>query len=206
MMIWKVLLVILLILFLLSLVRLGGSAEYSAAGLMAWVRVGPIPIQVFPVKKKKEKKKKPKKNAKKSEEKKEETDKAKPGGSLALVKRVLPLVGEAAGELKRKIQIDRLFLHFTAASSDPAGAALAFGYSNMAIGMIWPIFEQNFIVKDHRIQTAVDFDAQSPVIYLNVGFSARLGQLVSFGLRFGWKFFKIYRQEKQTGNTKKEAV
>lgn len=204
---WKVFLTVVLVLFLLGLVRVGGSAEYCGEGLTARGRLGAFWIPVYPIWKKGRKKPaKPKKKEKKRE-KEEQKPGTKSGGSMALVQRMLPLVGKAAGELRRKIRIDKLYLDLTVGGgSDAAGAAMMFGYSNMAFGMIWPIFEQNFEVKDHRFRTAVDFDALSSVIYLNVTFSARIGQLVSFALRFGWKFLHLCLQERQSRNQKKEAI
>ncbi|MDE6107731.1 MAG: DUF2953 domain-containing protein [Oscillospiraceae bacterium] len=116
------------------------------------------------------------------------------------MKQYLPLVGEAAGGMRERIAIDRLYLDFVAASQDAAGAAMAFGYANMAVGMLWPIFEQNFLVKEHRFRTDVDFSAQSPTIYLNVALSIRVGQLVSLAFRLLWCFFRLYRQGKQMRN------
>lgn len=46
----KVLAVILLALFLLGLIRVGGGGEYSAQGLTAWLKLGPFQIKVFPLK------------------------------------------------------------------------------------------------------------------------------------------------------------
>lgn len=197
----KILAGVLLALFLLGRIRLGGEAEYSSAGLFVKVRAGWFRFPVFPLKR--EKKKKPpkvkKKNPKPPKSDVLEEPVPKSGGSLALVKQVLPIVCEAAGELKRKIRIDRLYLDLTVATADAAGTAMAYGYANMALGMIWPVLEQNFEVKDPQIHTGVDFAAKSPTVYIIAAFSARLGQLVSFGLRFGWKFLRIYwRNRPQT--------
>lgn len=190
----KVLAVVLLILFLLGLLRVGGGGEYSAQGLTAWLKLGPFQIKVFPLKKKKEKKKKPSK-AKKAQPKPQKSTKEKPkqGGTLAQVREFLPLICEAAGALKRRIRIDKLYLDYTLpGKEDAAAAAMHFGYSNAAVGMILPLFEQNFDVKERRVRTAVDFNADSPKIYVYAVISARLGQLVSFALRFGWKFLMVY--------------
>lgn len=201
----KVLAVILLILFLLGLIRVGGGGEYSAQGLTAWLKLGPFQIKVFPLKKKKEKKKKPSK-AKKAQPKPQKPTEEKPkqGGTLARVREFLPLICEAAGALKRRIRIDKLYLDYTLpGKEDAAAAAMHFGYSNAAVGMILPLFEQNFDVKERRVRTAVDFNADSPKIYVYAVISARLGQLVSFALRFGWKFLMVYQKTK---NPKKEAI
>lgn len=198
----KVVGVILLVLFLIGLIRVGGEAEYSAEGVKIWIRAAGVPILVFPrttAQKKGEKKSKkgeskPKSRGKKSpDEDQNEGKKPTKGGPLGLVKTFLPLVGEAAGALKRRIRIDILCLDYTAAGGrDAAKTAMTFGYANAAIGMIWPIFEHNFEIKDYRIHTGLDFQAKEPAIYVKGAFSARIGQLVSFAVIFGVKFLKAY--------------
>lgn len=198
----KVLAVVLLVLFLLSLLRVGGGGEYSAQGLTAWLKLGPFQIKVFPLKKKTKKPSKTKKAQPKPQKPTEE--KSKQGGTLTQVREFLPLICEAAGALKRRIRIDKLYLDYTLpGKEDAAAAAMHFGYSNAAVGMILPLFEQNFNVKERRVRTAVDFNADSPKIYVYAVISARLGQLVSFALRFGWKFLMVYQKTK---NPKKEAI
>ncbi len=198
----KVAAIILLALFLLGLLRVGGGGEYSAQGVQAWARVGPFRIRVFPLKKKEEKPKKEKE--KKAQPKAEKPQEEKQGGALTSAKEYLPLICEAAGALKRRIRIDELLLDYTVAGKDDAAsAAMSFGYSNAAVGMILALFEQNFDVKERRVRTAVDFSADSPKIYVYAAISARVGQIVSFALRFGWKFLMAYQKTK---TAKKEAI
>lgn len=200
---WYIAAGVLLVLILLGLVRVGGEAEYGETGLRVKLRAGWFRFQVFPAKKPKEEKPPKPKKKKAKQETTEEPQKR--GGSLSLVRAYLPLIGEAAGELKRKICIDRLDIVFCSAAADAADAAMAFGYANMAFGMVWPILEQNFKVREHRFQTAVDFQAEEPELYLKAAFSARLGQLVSFACRFGWKAFRVYRRTVKTQKTQKGA-
>lgn len=199
----KILAGVVLALFLLARVRLGGEMEYSSEGLLVKVRIGWLRFSVFPGKKDK-REKKPSRKREKSPEEKE--PKQKSGGSLELVKRFLPLAGQAAGELKRKIRIDRLHLDLTVTAENAAGAAMAYGYANMALGMLWPVIEQNFEVKDPKLRTGVDFTSPNPAIYIRAAFSARLGQLVSFGVRFGWKAIRIYLQSRENTKMQKEAI
>lgn len=204
----KILAGVLLALFLLGRVRLGGEAEYSSEGIFVKVRAGWFRVSVFPLKQKK--KKTPKAKKKKPEPAKGDAPKEEPtpkgGGSLELVRQFLPLICDAAGELKQKIRIDRFYLDLLVATASASGTAMAYGYANMALGMIWPVIEQNFEVKDPQIRTGVDFTAQSPTVYINAAFSARLGQLVSFGLRYGWKALRIYLQNGRNKKTQKEAI
>lgn len=192
---------IIMVLFLLALLRVGGSVEYSCEGLEVKVRLWMIWVQIYPLKKKN------KGAGKKSKQEKiERADEKEKGGALKQVKEYLPLAGEAAGELKRKIRIDSLRLDLVAGAADVAGAAMLFGGSNMALGMLWPIFEQNFLVREHRFRTAVDFEAESPTIYVYLAFSARVGQLIGFCVRFGWKFLKLLLKDRKRIKTQKEAI
>ena len=206
------LLVILLVLFLLGRIRVGGDGEYSADGLFVRVRVGPISVRVFPLKKKGEKKpaKKKKKSAPPTQsgegEKAQEPEKPKKGGALDLVKAGLPLVGEAAGELRERIRIDLLCMDLLFGGTDAAQTAILFGMSNALIAPLLAVFQQNFEVKEHRVRTAVDFNEKTITLYLRAAFSARIGQLLSFALRFGWKFLMEYRAVKKNNTMKKEAI
>jgi len=194
--------IILLVLFLIGRIRVGGAAEYSAEGVKVWIRAAGVPILVFPRetagkkggKSSKKRGSEQKDGGKKSPKEDQKEGKTPPkGGPLELVKTFLPLVGEAAGALKRRIRVDTLCLDYTAAGGrDAARTAMTFGYANAAIGMIWPIFEHNFEIKDYRVHTGLDFQAKEPAIYLKGAFSARIGQLVSFAVIFGVKFLKAY--------------
>ena len=133
------------------------------------------------------------------------------GGPLALVKRFLPLIAEAAGRFRRKLRIDVFQLEVTAAAPDPAAAALCFGGANAFIGMIWPLVEQNFNVKERRLRTRVDFDAERPSVYLYAAATLTAGQALALGLRLTTRFlaeFSKYRAEAGSPATskQKEAV
>lgn len=198
----KVIGIILLILFLIGLVRVGGIAEYSMDGLRVWIRAGLFRLRIIPggktdKKKPPKKKKQPKPPSTPQPQSPPEEPKKKKGGPLHLVKLYLPLVCEAAGELLHRIRIDTLYLDFISGAREAYNAAMTLGYTNIALGMLWPLIDQNFEVKDHRIRTGVDFEADSPTVYGKAAFSARIGQLVSFALRFGIKFLKLYLQDKK---------
>ena len=172
---------------LLRLVRLGALAEYSAAGLRLKLKVGPLRLMLYP-----RKPKRPRRKAGKSsrrEKKREERPQPELGGGpLALVKRFLPLIAEAAGRFRRKLRIDVFQLEVTAAAPDPAAAALCFGGVNAFIGMIW-----------------------RPSVYLYAAATLTAGQALALGLRLTTRFlaeFSKYRAEAGSPATskQKEAV
>lgn len=186
---------------LLRLVRLGALAEYSAAGLRLKLKVGPLRLMLYP-----RKPKRPRRKAGKSsrrEKKREERPQPELGGG--------PLIAEAAGRFRRKLRIDVFQLEVTAAAPDPAAAALCFGGVNAFIGMIWPLVEQNFNVKERRLRTRVDFDAEQPSVYLYAAATLTAGQALALGLRLTTRFlaeFSKYRAEAGSPATskQKEAV
>ena len=204
--------IIFLLLLLLAFVRVGGRVEFGEDGLFARLRIGAFSFQVFPLPSKKP----PQKSKKKSKQRKgqqkanarsasaEKPQKTK-GGSLLRLKHYLPLVGDAAGMLKKRIRIDTLYLELMVASSDAAETAIAFGYANMVIGLLWTILNENFDICDHQIHTRANFDASEPTVYLKADFSARIGQLFSLGCRLAWKFLVLYQEEKRK-KLQKEAI
>lgn len=203
--VWIVLGAIVAALVLLSLIRVGGTVEYSRSGTLVHLRAGPLHIQVYPPKPRKKSGEKKPKRAKKSSKPQEEQPEPKPGGQLDTLKAMLPFVADTAGQLRRKVRVDRLLLDVTAAAPDPAMAALSFGGVNAAIGMIWPLLENNFNIGDRRIRTKVDFNLTEPEAYLYASFSLRLGQAVVLALTLGMKFLKLWSGRNQE-QTKKEAV
>lgn len=186
-----------LLLLAISLVRIGGIVEYKEDGLTVWIRAGALHFRIFPIhlpKKKRQKLKKIVGQEKKSKKKKKgeaSTVQSGVGASLPLLKKGLSLAAEAAGRLKRKLQIDMLYLDFTAGAADSAMAAMEFGYVNLAASMICPLLEHNFNVKDRRIRTKVDFQRTSPAVFLRVSLSLTVGQGVSLGIWFLIQFLKL---------------
>lgn len=185
---------ILLALLLIGQLRVGAAVAYSEAGLFVKVKAGPVRIQILPAKeRKKEKEKKPKPVSNHPAE-----EGAKPApqsgkkNTLSLALRFLPLLAEAAGRFKRKIRIDRLRLYVIWGAADPAAAARGFGAGNAALGMLWPLFEHNFNVKEHDLRVDVDFTQKSPAIEADAQATLTIGQCLALALRIGIKALKIY--------------
>lgn len=198
--------VVLVFLLLLSQVRVGGSVDYSADGLLVRLRVGAFHITLFPMKPRKQKKKKQKETPQ-GPPKPPPPPAQKEGGSLELVKQLLPLIAETAGKFKRKVRIDRLDLDLTVACPDPAYTAMAYGGANAVFGMIVPLLEHNFKVKERRIRAAVDFDRDSPVIVIAAAVSMTIGQGAILTLTLGFKALQILMHHRKRNPSKqKEAV
>ena len=181
---------VVLVLFLIGQVRVGGQAEFNAEGFFLWVRVGKLRIKILPMKPKAEKPKKPKKKKKPKKPKKEKEPAPLPekiGGALEYAKELLPVALEAAGGMLRGLRVDTLRLELTAGSPDPADAAMVYGQANAALGALWHPLTKAFKVKDGSARVKLDFDAPGMTVYGAAGLSIKIGTVVWIGLRAGFK-------------------
>ena len=185
---------VVLILFLIGQVRVGGRAEFSAEGFFLWVRLGWFRVRILPGKPKKPKEKKsPKKKTKKKPKKPKEEKGEKPplpekiGGALEYAKELLPVALNAAGGMLRGLRVDTLELELTAGSPDPADAAARYGQANAALGALWYPLTRAFKVKEGAARVKLDFDAPGMTVYGAAALSIKIGTVVRIGLRAGFK-------------------
>lgn len=177
---------ILAILFLVGQVRIGVRGEYTAHGIAAWIRLGPLHLKVWP---RKAAKQKPAREKKEQKPKKEAGQKAPApaGGALEYVRELLPLALEAAGQFRQKLQVDHLELVLRAGAHDPADAAMVYGYANAALGGLWLPLTEAFHVKNGRARVELDFESEYTTLYALGAMSIKVGQALWLGLYFGLK-------------------
>lgn len=205
----KVLLIVLVLLWLISRIRIGAEAWYREENFGLKVIVGPFRLEMLPAKEKPTGKKEArhqKAKKKKGTEAEGEAERKKPKRKLPPIMDLLLLAIEAAGELKRKIRIDRLMVHLTWASSDPADTAVGFGRMNAAMGMLWSLIENNFKVKQHDLGVAVDFERTTPSVDCDLALTFTIGQILSFGVRFGVKFLVLWRRSGKNSGKDQEVL
>ena len=53
--------------------------------------------------------------------------------------------------------------------------------------MIWPVIDHNFRVKRHSFRIDLDYEQDEPSITVDAAVTMTVGQLLSFGLRYGLK-------------------
>lgn len=184
---------VILVLFLIGQVRVGGRAEFNAQGFFLWVRLGRVHIKILPMPPKEEKPPKSQKPKKKKDPKKPRKEKPpttlpeKVGGALEYAQALLPVGLEAAKGLWNGLRVDRLELELTAGGSDPADAAMLYGQANAALGALWHPLTKAFHVKDGAARVKLDFDAPGTTVYGQASLSIKIGTAVWIGLRAGVK-------------------
>jgi len=206
--IWIVLGCVALVLVLLLLTPLRAKADYTQNGFALAVALGPITVPLYPRPKKKSKKgKPPPKKAAASEQETQKKD-AKPSlslGSWKQFRQYLPLICEAAGELRRKVVVRRLSIHLVWAGESPAAAAIGYGMVHGVIGGLWNLIDGSFRVKDHKFVVDLDYDKHEPQVAMKAVLSLRVGQVISFALRYAIKFVAMQRKEREKTDNSKEV-
>lgn len=182
---WIIFGCIVLVLFIICLIRIGGLIDYSESGLSVVIKAGPFRFCVIPAA---EKNKKQRDNA----PKKLGNNKRNTGETVQMVKRYLPLIGDAAGRLKRKICVDYIVFHLIWGSQDPADTALGYGAANALLGLLWPAVEHNFHIKKQEISVDLDYTLTAPVVSVKAQLTMTFGQLLALIAGLGYKALKIH--------------
>lgn len=193
---WIVLGAVLIFLLLLSMIRFGGQVRYDPDGLSLRLILGPVRIRLLPAKSEKSKKRvRPRRTRKREKPSPVEDDRRH--GTVGQVLELLPVLAEAAGALKRKIRIDRLDLNVIWGAENAASAALGYGRANALLGMIWPLLDNNFKVKNCQWNVDVDYDKSKPELTADAAITASIGQLLCLAVRYGVKLLRKSSRSKE---------
>ena len=188
-----------LLVLLLILLRLRLTGEYGDAGSSLTVALGAIPLFRLPRPGGARQVKRADKPKSKKKKKKKEEDEEKPkGGSIPGFRRLMPIISDALGKLKRRLSIDEMTLWYQSAGEDPAAAALAFGGASAAAGALAKPMQDMFRIRDLDIRTAVSFTETKTTVLARIRMSIPLGALLWIGLR---AYVKLRRAGKARSRT-----
>ncbi len=197
-----IIMAVLLVIVVILLIPIGAEAEYDEPGVTLWLRIGAVRKALYPRPPKPEGKKTAKKE-KKKEPKEEETKK---GGTLQLIKELIPVGIEALGRFKRGLTIKKLRLYFCFGGDDPAKVAMSFGGASAGAGMIVPLLQQNFRIKEMDIRNSVDFTSGENRVYAHADIRVRTITLIAIALTAGVKALKIFLRRKKEAEAVKPAA
>lgn len=216
-----VLLMILILFGLLFITPVGAQVIYSADGARISVRAGPLSIPVYPRPEKSEKQlaKEAKKKAEKETGKKssgassgqktgqkKQTEKSEQplGGKIEFFKELLGIGLNALACIKRKLIMKDLVLYLTVGGKgdDAAGAALLYGRAWAAVGMLTPVLENTFQIRNRDIQVGIDFMAEDNLIYAEACILFRVGDILWIAVYHGVRALRVLLKQKRKGRMK----
>jgi hypothetical protein len=169
--------VLLLILVLFLLLRIGALVRYDADGLRAFVKIGPVQLDLFQmVEKSKRKKKVPAAQNVVGQRKR---------GTPADLKAALSDVQGLLQAFVPRIRFDQLSIHYVVAGAgDPCAAALRFGSASAFFGTVLPVLENISSVRKRDLRTSADFTAENDQVQLCLLLTVAALDIVKYLLPF----------------------
>ncbi|MCI9511139.1 MAG: DUF2953 domain-containing protein [Oscillibacter sp.] len=202
--------VLILLIALLCWTRVGVLVTLGDT-LRVEVKAGWLRFQVVPGKKRRPRKKKPPKKEKASSgadraegEKRRSFPKFSLGEIWDAVQTLAPPLKRALGRTRRGVRIAPLRLSLIlGGQEDPAAAAKLYGELNAAVWSGMPVLEQLLDIRDPRIHTEVDFEADKNRMEGTLGITIRIGTAFAVGLgiavpalRWLLRYMKQHRKKK----------
>lgn len=152
--------IIFAVVLLLLCIPIGADAAFGGDGPVSLKLVlGPLRLRVLPPKSGKTAGKKPKKKAKEKKPAAAEEHKKKLKLSLRDILDLAHIALDALSRFRRSLSLDVLTLHITAGAPDPYDAVMQYNYLNAALGVLWPLFDRAFKVRERDVRTALDIGA-----------------------------------------------
>ena len=193
---WILLTLLLVLLLFVFLFRFGVEVTFEETGPLVKLRLGPGYLRLWPSaappekareKRRRKEEKKSRKQAAREAKKAQKPPREKPsvGGLLELALDLLPVVKEAGGRTKERLQIDRLILHLTWGEEDPADAAIHYGRAWGILEGILAVLEGQFTIKEKQLSADVDFVGEKTRLYARAGLSMTLAQMTAIGVPAG---------------------
>lgn len=187
-MVWRIILWLLLalsaIILVLIFLPVGIRVRYQHAELKIWYVIGPVRLLRYP---------------------EDAGRKARKNRSQITIRTVLEepikankvynnLLGDFLAELKTtlglfwhlrpKLRIKKLMLKLTLAGSDPATISMQYGGAWAAVGAIFPILEEGFVLKKREIDVNCDFSGGMTTLDAKLDISIGLGRLILCLVRY----------------------
>ena len=199
-------LIALAVVFLLAILPLGVSAKYDAGGPLVRIIAGPVRFTVYPAKKKEKKPKATKMGKDPQKQDGEEPAPAKAhstakdpqeqkmGGSITDFLPLVQVVLDFLRDFGRKLRVDRLELKLIMAGDDPCDLAVNYGRTWAAVGNLFPLLEQVFVIKKRNVEVECDFTASETLITARLDLTITVGRILSLGVRHGFHALREYLQ------------
>jgi len=167
-----VLAVILAVVLLILVTRISVRVQYGADGFAVFAGVRPLLFCVFP---------KPKKEPKPKEKVKKPKEKAETGGAVDKLRAGLKMVKPIVRQVRKRLTISELTLHYTAAMDDAAMTALAYGGAHAAVSTLLPMIRAGMRVKKEDIRVDADFSGQADTVFVRVRISISVWGILCLG-------------------------
>lgn len=181
---WAILAVVLGLLIL----PIGILADYNVKGFCAYLKIGPVPIQIYP----RRNKSKINDSVRTSTTLKKQQPKENRGGKLSDFLPVLRTLLDFLGNLRKQIKVRDLRLRIILAGGDPCDLSINYGRTWAAIGSLQPQLDRLFKIKKQNIEVLCDYASDESTVTGHVELSIILLRLLVLTVRYGIRALKQY--------------
>ncbi|MDP4109179.1 MAG: DUF2953 domain-containing protein [Bacillota bacterium] len=101
---------------------------------------------------------------------------------ITSVSDVLRFAKKSAGRTLKSVLVERFNFSLTVASDDPAKTGILFGTASAGVGMLLPLFEDLFRVKERTVNVFVDFSKDTPSLAADALIAAIPAQILLIGI------------------------
>ena len=101
--------------------------------------------------------------------------------------------------MRKKLLLRKLKLHAVFGGSDPADAALNYGRAWAAIGLVMPLFDAGFRIKERDVGAYQSREETSLRLYAEAHATLRISQILHIALLALVRFLKIHKQDSKEG-------
>ena len=115
------------------------------------------------------------------------------GLTRAQIPELLKLAISTLDRFRRKFTVNRLMIHFVAASEDPYDTAMLYGYASAASGVVEALCGRGWDIRRRDIQVGVDFESTECRADAELTVTISLGRILVVLLAAGWGLIKIKR-------------
>lgn len=188
---------ILLAIFLIGItIKMGVQVLWREKSFILRIRLGVFTIQLIPWKKKRRKPQKTEKN---------KTGHKFTGGGLQFknlnLDETIPFLMRLMEELKDTVVIERLHLDLMVAGKDAAKTAILYGEIWEAVGLLDPVLDRCFQIRDKRVRIGCNFEEEKMRFQGEISLATRVIHTLFVMLKERKDLWKMYRKL-----TKKEEV
>ena len=180
------------VLLLIAFLPVGAAAKYGADGYWVKIAAGPFRFALLPPKEKPDREKKTRRKRKtpeKAETERKDESPEKGGPAVDLIELVRTGIA-ALRRFSRRIVIRRLIVHFTAASPNPASAALQYGGGWALCGTLTALLSHAFRVRKTDLKPDMNFDLESPTVYAYADLRIAVWAILEIAIVSGFRLLK----------------
>ena len=196
--------IILLVLLIILLIPVGVDACWDGEQRWVKLKIGPFRKTVLPGKGIKKRKKKPKQET--TAVQVEEKPKPKLKLSPDDVKELLRIGLKTLRRFNYHMSVERLRLHYTAASSDPYGAVLQYGRVNALLGVLAGPLHRVFRILNEDVRTELDLEATRPRIAVRLILGIQVWAILFVVICGGISVLKWYINHKREARAEAGSV